>query len=196
MTCVVGFLDKESKTVYLGADSLGSNGFTKAVYQQKKVFHSKDTKELIIGLCGRFNFQALEYENLLDEATLLKDGITREYLITQFIPRLKELVVKYNSNINSEGINYMDGDLLFGYKDKMFKIQGDYSLLEVTDNYDSVGSGEYFALGSLFTTENTDMKPIERIHKSLQSASKFNVGVSAPYYIINTKNDEVIEFKE
>lgn len=196
MTCVVGFLDKENNVVYLGGDSLGSNGYTKAVYQQRKVFHSKDTKELIIGICGMFNFQALEYENLLDEVSLLKDGIDREYLITKFIPKLKEVVFKYNSNSSRNGLNSMEGELIFGYKDKLFKISSNYGLLERDEIYDSCGSGEYFALASLFTTEDMDLKPIERIHKALQSASKFNVGVQAPYYIINTKNDEVIKFEE
>jgi hypothetical protein len=50
MTCVVGYFDKKEDCVYLGADSLGSNGWTKTVYKQKKVFHSKDSNNFIIGL--------------------------------------------------------------------------------------------------------------------------------------------------
>lgn len=194
MTCIVGMLDKETNTVYLGGDSLGSNGYHKSVYKQRKVFHSKDTKEFIIGLSGTFNFQALEYENLLDELKLSKNEINREYLITRFIPNLKNIVNKYNSNSNSNGINTMEGTLLFGYKDKLFKVQSDYSLLEPEDEYLSIGSGEDFATGSLATTEGMELTTIERIHKALRVASKHGVGIQAPFYIINTKDDKVIEF--
>jgi len=111
----------------MGADSLGSNYYTKTVFTQKKVFHSKDTPELIIGLCGSFNFQALEYEKLLDELSLCKNEINREFLITRFIPKIKNLAEKYNCNKSNSGLNVMQGELLFGYKDSLFKIQNDYS---------------------------------------------------------------------
>lgn len=194
MTCIVGLVD--NGITYLGGDSLGSNGWSKTVYTQRKVFHSEDTKELIIGLSGTFNFQALEYEKLLNETKLLKGEIDRKYLITEFIPNLKTIVNKYNSNKNKDGLDQMEGSLLFGYKDTLFEIQCDYSLLESTNKYLSCGSGEYFALGSLASTEGMSLKPIERIHKALQAASKFDSGVAPPFYIINTENDEVVEFKE
>lgn len=195
MTCIVGYV--ENGVTWLGGDSLGSNGYSKTVYQQRKVFKSQDAKDLIIGLCGSFNFQALEYENLFNELELLKGGIDRKYLITQFMPKLKEIVNKYNSNKNSNGLNIMSGELLFGYKDKLFRIQNDYSLLESSDPYQCVGSGEDFASGALYALEdNSDLSPAERIHKSLQAASKFSAGVAPPFYIINTKDDEVIELRE
>jgi hypothetical protein len=57
------------------------------------------------------------------------------------------------------------------------------------------GNGEAFALGSLMTTENTNLSPYKRIRLALQAASKFVIGVEPPFYIINTKDDEVIEYK-
>lgn len=192
MTCVIGYLDKINSTVYLGGDSLGSNGYSKMLYTQRKVFHSKDTKNLIIGLSGSFNFQALEYEKLLDEAKLLKDEIDREYLITKFIPNLKEIVNKYNANSSKDNLNSMEGSLLFGYKDKLFTIQCDYSLLESTDGFDAIGSGGEVAMGSLLTSCDIDIPIIDKITKALEAAEKHAVGVQRPFYIINTTTDEVV----
>ena len=190
MTCIVGYT--ESGVTWLGGDSLGSNGYSKTIYNQRKVFKSQDSFELIIGMCGSFNFQGLEYENLLEELELLKGEIDRKYLITKFIPKLKEVVNKYNANKNDQNMNSMQGELLFGYKDKLFKVQKDYSLLESNDKYQCAGSGEDFALGALYSMENSELSPSEKIHKALQAASKFSAGVSAPFYIINTANDDVI----
>ena len=39
MTCIIGFVDKKNDCVWMGADSLGSNGYTKSVNTQPKVFH-------------------------------------------------------------------------------------------------------------------------------------------------------------
>lgn len=192
MTCVVGFT--ENGITYLGGDSLGSNGYSKTTYLQRKVFKSQNTKDLIIGLCGSFNFQGLEYEDLIDELDLLKNSVDRKYLITKFIPKLKSKIELHNANSQSNNINSMFGELLFGYKDKLFKVQSDYSLLESSNKYQSIGSGEHFALGTLFALESQEMTPQERIHLALQSASKFAVGVAAPFYVINTENDEVVEF--
>ena len=44
-------------------------------------------------------------------------------------------------------------------------------------------------------TENTNLNPYERIRLALQAATKFAVGVEPPFYIINTKDDEVVEYK-
>lgn len=90
----------------------------------------------------------------------------------------------------------MEGDLIFGYRNRLFIIQSDYSVLESSDGYMSIGSGYLFALGSLFSTKNLIDNPKTRIHLALQSAAKFDMGVQAPFYIINTVNDDVIEFKE
>lgn len=43
MTCVVGLIDKKTKTTYIGGDSLGSTSNLKTVRKDKKVFKIKNT---------------------------------------------------------------------------------------------------------------------------------------------------------
>lgn len=195
MTCVIGYLDKKNDCVYLGGDSLGSNGWMKTTYHQRKVFHSKDTDNLIIGLSGTFNLQALEYEKLFDELELLKDKIDREYLITKFVPKLREVVNKYNANMNKDNLNQMEGALLFGYKSQLFQIQCNYSLLEPANGFDVIGCGYQVALGSLYTTKDADMSIEDKIIKALEASEALNEGVQRPFYIVNTKNKEIREIK-
>jgi hypothetical protein len=85
------------------------------------------------------------------------------------------------------------GFFLFAYKNKLYKIESDYQVGESVDGYDACGSGEYFALGSLHSTNGLIDDPIKRIHMALKAAEYHAVGVAPPYYILNTKNKYVIK---
>lgn len=193
MTCIVGLTD--GKTTWIGADSLGSNGYSKTVRRDKKLFKLQDTSSAILGYTSSFRMgQLLMYANdLIDKRD--EPSIDHKYIVTKFIPNIINLFENggYNRTFSGEK---KGGEFLFAYKGKLFKIQSDYQVGESFDNYDACGCGEDFALGSLSTTEDSNLTPIERIHKALQSATKFSTGVSAPYYIINTDTDEVVEFND
>jgi hypothetical protein len=197
MTCIVGLFDEKENCVYIGGDSLGSNLYSKTVRLDRKVFKLKNTPNAILGYTSSYRMgQLLMYAtDLIDELAIQKDKIDHEYLVTKFIPNIIKL-------FESGGYAKIDkgekegGEFLFAYKNKLYKIESDFQVGMSSDNYDACGCGEQFALGSLSTTEGTELSTVERIHKALQAASKFSCGVASPYYIINTKNDEVIEFKE
>jgi ATP-dependent protease HslVU (ClpYQ) peptidase subunit len=193
MTCIAGLVD--GSTTYLGADSCGSNGYSKVVRADKKVFKLKDTPNAILGYTSSFRMgQLLMYATgLIDKRD--EPNINHEYLVTKFIPNVVKLLKDGLYSQNDKG-EESGGTFLLAYKHNLYKIESDYQVGMSVDNYDACGCGQDYALGSLHATNGTNLTPIERIHKALQAASKFSVGVSAPYYIINTENDEVIEFKD
>jgi ATP-dependent protease HslVU (ClpYQ) peptidase subunit len=197
MTCIVGLID--NGITYIGADSLGSNGYSKIVRKDKKVFKLKDTSNAIIGYTSSFRMgQLLMYaDGLIDKLSDYENKIDHEYLVTKFIPRVINLFENggYSRNNNGEKTG---GDFLLGYKDKLYHIEGDFQVGESMLNYDACGCGKDFALGSLATTEKykDTLSPQERIRLALQSATEFSVGVAPPYYILNTENDEVVEYKD
>lgn len=195
MTCIVGFV--ENGVTYLGGDSLGSDGYSGTTYKIRKVFHCKETTDVIIGYTTSFRMgQLLQYsKNLFDELTLFKNGVDYEYLVNTFVPNIQKLFSNGGFERNNSG-EKTSGEFLLGYKGRLFKVQSDYSILESSNNYDACGCGEDFALGSLKTTEGLELSPINKIHKALQAASKFSVGVSAPFHIISTIDNEIIEFKD
>ena len=193
MTCIVGLIDK-NKT-YIGCDSLGSNGYSKSLRKDKKIFKIKDTSNGIIGFTSSYRMgQLLMYSSgLIDSRD--EPNIDHKYLVTNTIPKIIEIYDKGGFTRLKDNIK-SGGEFLFAYKDKLWKIESDFQVGEPFKNYDACGSGEEFALGSLITTENLIDDPVVRIHLALQSASEFSVGVAPPYYIMNTENDEIMEYKK
>lgn len=187
MTCTIGLV--HDGVVYMGADSLGSTYNTKKVRNDKKVFHSKDLDQCVYGFAGSYRMgQLLMYaKGLLDS----RDSkiIDHEYLVTRFVPNVRNLFKDQGFEKNNSG-EAEGGVFLLGLRDKLYGIYSDYQVAESSYNYIAMGSGELHAIGSLYTTQDSDLSPQERIVKALMSAQEFAVGVEAPFYIINTKTKE------
>lgn len=73
---------------------------------------------------------------------------------------------------------------ILGFEGRLFTFFSDMGFAEVTEKYTAVGSGSPYALGSLFTTEGTDMNSKERIELALESSQKFDAYVQGPYDIV------------
>ena len=54
MTCIVGVLDKANDCVWMGADSLGGNGYTKSVLNDPKLFRNENFKNVVMGSTTSF----------------------------------------------------------------------------------------------------------------------------------------------
>lgn len=196
MTCIVGFVDKENDCVWMGADSLGSNGYTKSVNTQHKVFHHDIFKNVVMGSTTTFrHIDLLKYsENLFPEIDFYKNKeIDHKYMVKTFIPNLATL---FRNNVFSEDDKNRGANFLLGAKDKLFEIQNDYSVLVPDHGFAAVGCGEDVAMGSLLTTTRyfPDVNPVDHILFALRAAENYCCGVQGPFVIINTMNDEVLTF--
>ena len=189
MTCIVGY--KEKGCTWIGCDSFGSTDFFGTFYKNKKVFKINGT-EFIIGYTSSFRMgQLLQYaDGLFDEISLLKNEIDERYLVTSFIPKVKELFMD-----NNFGTEELGGCFLIGLKDKLYIVQDDFSILEGSDLYNSVGSGAFHALGSLYTTKDMGLDVKEKIRLALESAEYHQINVRRPFYIMNTKDSQILEIK-
>lgn len=194
MTCIIGLID-ESRT-WMGCDSLASNSTRQFTLKQRKIFKLKDTSNAVIGFSGAVrDLNIMQYaNNLIDYRDEPK--INHEYIVKNFIPNVIQLLKNNGRNEVDKGVDEQLSYFLLAYKNQLWRIESNYAVMSTTDNYNAIGSGTHYALGSLMTTENMELSPIKRIHLALQAASKFNPGVAPPFYIINTENDKVIEFKE
>ena len=88
MTAIVGFTDKKNNVTWIGSDSLGSNGFSKAVQANPKCFHNDTLKNVIMGSTSTFrHIDLLKYsETLFPEIDKykIKDGevnIDHRYMV-------------------------------------------------------------------------------------------------------------------
>lgn len=197
MTCIIGFVDKENDCVWMGADSLGSNGYTKSVNTQHKVFHHDVFKNVVMGSTTTFrHIDLLKYsENLFPEIDFYKDKeIDHRYIVKTFIPNL---ITLFQSNIPSESETNRGANFLLGAKNKLFEIQSDYSVLVPDRGFAAVGCGQDVAIGSLISTTQyfkDSLSPVDHILYALRAASDYCCDVQGPFVIINTMNDEVLTF--
>lgn len=195
MTCIIGMIDKENDCVWIGGDSLGSNGHTKSVEGQHKVFKSSVLNNVVMGSTSTFrHIDLLKYsENLFNPLDFYENTkIDHRFMVTQFIPYVIDLFQTgiINMQEDEKGANF-----IMGAGDKLFEIQNDYSVLEPSYGFCAVGSGESVAMGSLITTKDMDMTVPEKIIAALKAAEGYCCGVQRPFILLNTKDDKVIEVK-
>lgn len=197
MTCIIGFIDKKEKCTWIGCDSLGSNGYTKAVESQAKAFHHNVFKNIVMGSTSTFrHIDLLKYsDTLFPEIDWYKGtDIDHQYMVKTFIPNL---ITLFQNNIPSEKEDARGGNFILGANDKLFEIQSDYSVLQPSEGYTVVGCGAYAALGSLYATTRykEDFSPERHIKTALEAAEHDCCGVQRPFRIINTKDEKEIIIK-
>lgn len=188
MTCIVGLVRKDN--VYIGSDSLGSGGGVKQVYCTPKlvkldVFEKKDlslskialgigyTTSYRMGDILRYNFTPPPIESDEDE---------NEYLVKDFIPELIKCFDEHSFAKTKEG-NKSGGNFLVGLRKRLFHVQEDFSVLEPSCGYTSVGSGQEFAMGAMFAYGKNNTEPEKCIIGAIKAASEFctTVGGSPDY---------------
>lgn len=172
MTCIVGLKDKNN--VYIGCDSLGSNGVIKTNRVDSKVFKKND---FLIGFTSSYRMgQILQYNLVVTEQTSKQDDF--EYMCTSFINGVRKCLkeggyTKIDSNVESGGF------FLVGYKKELYEVQCDFQVSIIKEPYNSCGSGMYFALGSLHESVNVRKeKDHEKIiTNAIKAASYFSPSV-------------------
>jgi ATP-dependent protease HslVU (ClpYQ) peptidase subunit len=188
MTCIIGYKDQKNSCVYIGADSLGSNSYTKTVRNDPKFFHY--TKDIIFGFTTSYRMgQLIMYaDNLFSEINIHdKEFFTHKNLVTKFIPNLIKLY-KENEDDNID----KNGTFILATFDKLWKIYDNFQVQESLDNFVSCGSGEELALGALYALQKNDNYSIvEKIVIGLESAEKFSCSVQRPFHIINTSDNNI-----
>lgn len=169
MTCIVGLVHNDK--AYLGGDSLAIDSEHNAYIQKHpKVF---TINEYLIGFAGIFRLgQLLQYKFHPPVMTKKDQKDVHKFMCTAFIDSITTLVKPENHEV----------DMIVGVKGKIFQIQDDLSIIECSANIASIGSGDKFAIGSLFSTKGQE--PEDRIRTALKAAAFGNAGVSEPFHII------------
>ena len=98
MTCIIGYLDAVNDCVWMGGDSLGSNGYTKEVNAQSKIFRNEVFKNVVMGSTSTFrHIDLLKYaDSLFNEVDFYKKqqrialkncGVIDPVIIEEYIAR-------------------------------------------------------------------------------------------------------------
>lgn len=189
MTCIVGLIckiptmDGPRKRIWMGSDSMGSNGRCSLTIKNPKIFYIKD---MLIGYTTSFRMgQLIECKLKLPKATKEEKDNPYKYMIGSFSDAVRK-VLKDNGFSNINNNVETGGTFLVGYKGRLFEVQNDFSILELTTGYASVGCGQNYSLGSMYSSfEANKIQPREVVHVALQAAAEHCSLVKGPFHIGN-----------
>ena len=173
-TCIVGI--QEGDTVYIGGDSAGYAGNRLELRRDTKVFEGK--RAIIYGCTSSFRMiQLLRYR--FDPGPLEGDDLST-WMVDQFIERLRRCFKNHgyatvDNNVES------GGRFLVGVAGTLYQVYSDYQVAQYLDGFTATGSGEEYALGSLYSTHEL-YRPSTRIQKALSAAARYCPSVEAPFH--------------
>jgi ATP-dependent protease HslVU (ClpYQ) peptidase subunit len=185
MTCIVAL--KHNNKIYMGADSLGSNGSTmsKAVRLDEKVFVKDD---MLFGFTTSFRMgQILRYVMTAPERP---EGITdMAYLVAYWIPAL---IACFEDNgfrgykEDDDEKSKVGGEFLLGYRGTLYHIEGDFQVGIPADQFSAAGCGQDLALGAVYAAKNAGVKAPEKIiTMALEASEHFSAGCQGPFHILS-----------
>lgn len=175
MTCIVGLVDNGS--VYIGGDSAGVAGLSISIRSDEKVFQNGP---FIMGFTTSFRMgQLLRYKFDPPQQTVGQTDM--QYMVTDFIDGVRRC---FAANGFGDKDATSGGTFLVGYKGKLYVIQSDYQVGIPSELYDAVGCGTDLALGSLFSTQESDLNAEERVIMALKAATAFSAGVAPPFLLV------------
>jgi len=184
MTCIAAVV--KDGHVWMAGDLLGSNGFTKKVYPDTKVFVNGD---FILGFTSSFRMgQILQYN--WQQPPRLEGMADREYIQTDVIESFRSCLndFGFGEMLNGE---HQGGNFLIGYKGCLYEMQNNFSILK-NENLCAIGSGQYHAEAVLkVLTEQEDYNPAQVLERAIQVASQFVTSVSEEYTICSTDEEAI-----
>lgn len=185
MTAIVAVRDERRKVIYLGADSLASNGMQSSRVADPKIFQKG---EFIIAYAGSFRSgQVLAYR--FQPPPLPKTPARLfPYMVNEFGDALRDSLTKAGRiRKEMEQENAWPLEFLVAVRGRIFAVQEDFSVLEPADGYAAAGSGESFCIGSLNTTKALNIHPEQRVRLALEAASHHDPNVGPPFVIKKVK---------
>ena len=182
MTCIVGI--ETENNVLLASDSIATDNFTKSIIDRPKLFKRND---ILFGHVGSFRFSDILEFNI-NYPENINNFPPREFLVRLVIPIIKESL-KFAGFSKISNNTETGGTAFLAYRNQLFTMQEDFSILRYTRRYGSIGAGCYHAMGSLFTTAKysqmlTDEKELAefRAKAALESSIEFVTSVAAPFH--------------
>jgi len=102
------------------------------------------------------------------------------FMATEFVDSLRKCF-KDGGWARTEDEREEGGTFLVGVRGRLFTIYGDYQVASAADGFAAVGCGDQIALGALYATAATRMKPRARLLVALRAAERFSAGVRGPF---------------
>ena len=183
---------KENGKIYLGADSQVTKGGTRTTLKNEnnyKIWRVIGAPHCMMAQVGSFrdaNVIRL-MRDLVTDYNIYREHISFDFIVKKVVPDIVSELAHYNFLKDGEKTEILDSSFLFAYKDQLWFINQDKSVIEVED-YVAMGSGADQAIGSLLSTEGQG--PKERIVKAIKSSATADIYVDYPIILTDTEEGE------
>lgn len=190
MTCIVGYLDKHTETVYIIGDSAAVANYEITARRDLKVFKNGP---FVMGFTSSFRMGQLLMSSKFKPKRQIFGQTDYDYMITTFIDTVRDL---FKNNGFGTGADENGGSFLVGYRGKLYTIECDFQVGENIDCYDAVGCGESFAKGAMEVLLiednkfNNDTQIRQTLHHVMSAVVHHSAGVSAPFNIVSMTKKE------
>ncbi len=171
MSTVVGL--KTDKGIWIGCDSRASteDGDIRPVVAEK-LFNSGDYMIAFIGSVRGGQVIRPEYFTPPKRVYDWPDALIKQC-------EAKQCLGSGEQQTSIMLCNYIIADRR---TNKLYEILIDFQMMEV-ENMTAVGSGAPYAFGSLFATQELNIKGEKRVMMALEAASKFNAATGPPFIV-------------
>ncbi len=183
---------KQNNKVYIGADSQVTRGGTRSTLKNPnnyKIWKVRGVDHCLMGHVGVLrdaNVVRL-MDGLVTDYEAYKNLINYELVVQKIVPDIYDALKQRGFISFDEQNSSINSRFIFAYKDQLFVIGSDASVIEV-DDYVAIGSGEDQAIGSLLSTENEE--PKTRILKAIKASAVSDIYVDYPIIISDSEQTE------
>lgn len=191
MTCIVGL--EHDGDVWMGGDSAGVSGLDLVIRDEPKVFEKLG---VLYGFTTSFRMgQIIKYGLSCPDARS-DEAIDREdidWLCTTFVNALRANF-RAGGWLKESGGVQSGGQIMLAFRKRLYVVDSDFQVYRPSCGYHAIGSGGFYALGSLHATSRViDLSedPMERCIWALEAAESMNAGVRGPFTVLSTRKEEL-----
>ena len=183
---------KENGKVFIGADSQVTKGGTRTTLKNEnnyKVWRVPNAPHCLMAQVGNLrdaNVVRL-MQDLVTDYNIYRGHISFDFVVKKVVPDIVEELTRFGYLKDGKNSEYLDSSFLFAYKDQLWMIGQDRSVIEIED-YIAIGSGADQAIGSLLSTENENAR--DRIIKAIKASAAADIYVDYPIILTDTKSGE------
>lgn len=177
MTCIVG-IEANGKVIMAG-DVQGTGYNNLVVHTQPKVFAKRG---VLFGYTTSYRYGQILEHDLPDPVIPNDSAEVYRWLITVLVPDIKKALTTHGYDGG--------GDCLLGVREQLWHLQNDFSVLRPARGYDSCGSGNEYALGSLMASielmqAKTDSAYRDALSRAVHAAGTFSPTVGTESIIVS-----------
>lgn len=180
MTCILGL--EYDDHVYIGGDSITTNGWNKGIHIEHKVFRLDG---FLIGSAG-----ATRMRNLLQHELAIRIQAENEsdehYIVSGLSEAVRECLKGHGFLTIEAGRDTAGmGALVIGYRGRLYWMGSEFDISRFEGGICAVGVGGDFAVAALralmLTSDKID--PIPMMLQALAISGEYSAGVAPPYYV-------------